>query len=212
MRRTLVLVRHAQTPWNLEGRVQGHYDVPLDGAGRAQARRAAGVLAGAGAVALWASDLVRARETAEIVAAACGLQVQLDKRLREIDVGVRVGLTGDEYAERFPAEYASRNSGRPLLVAGEESTAAVAERVAAVLRECLEALADAQTGFVVAHGGCLREGIGELLGWQAGTARHQLSGLQNCFWARIDDHDGLLRLASYNVGPTPDFPTAAPGS
>ena len=212
MRRTLVLVRHARTPWNLEGRVQGHYDVPLDDAGRAQARRAAGVLVGAGAVALWASDLARARETAEIVAAACGLEVQLDKRLRESDVGVRAGLTAAEYAERFPAEYASRNGDRPLLVPGEESAAVVAERVAAALRECLDSLADGETGLVIAHGGCLREGIGELLGWRAGTARHQLVGMQNCAWARIDDHDGRLRLASYNVGATPDFPTGAPGS
>ena len=211
MRRTLVLMRHAQTPWNIEGRVQGHCDVPLDDAGRAQATRIAGVLARAHAVALWTSDLARARETAEIVAGACGLRVRLDKRLRETDVGERVGLTAAEYAARFPAEYASREAERPLLVPGEESAATVAERMAAVLRECLGTLADGQTGLVIAHGGCLREGIGELLGWQGGTARHRLMGMQNCSWARIDDHDGRLRLVSYNVGAAPDFPTPPPG-
>jgi len=210
MRRTLLLLRHGRTAWNLEGRAQGHTDVPLDDTGRAQAAAAARVLAGIGATALWSSDLARARETAEIVGAAAGLPVQLDKRLREFDVGVRAGLTWEEYAERYPAEYASRRSADPLPVPGEEDTASVEARVGAALRECLHALDDGHTGLVVAHGACLKDGINDLLGWPEGTAGRQLVGMENCSWARIDDIDGQPRLASYNVGVTPDFATAPP--
>ncbi len=211
MRRSLVLLRHGQTAWNLEGRAQGHADVPLDDTGRRQAARAAEALAGSGAVALWSSDLARARETAEIVGARCGLTVQLDKRLRELDVGVRSGLTWAEYAERYPEEYASRRGADPLSVPGEESAAAVASRMGTALRECLAALDDGQRAIVVAHGACLKDGIGDLLGWPVGLAGAQLVGMENCSWARIEQVDDHLRLAAYNAGATPDFASAPPG-
>jgi len=211
MRRTLLLLRHGRTAWNLEGRAQGHTDVPLDATGRAQAVRAAEALAGLGASALWSSDLARARETAEIVGASCGLLTQLDKRLRELDVGVRSGLTWAEYAERYPEEYASRGTADPIPAPGEEDVVAVAARVGAALRECLGMLADGQSAIVVAHGACLKDGIGELLGWPDGTARRQLVGMENCSWARLDETDGRVRLTSYNVGATPDFASPAPG-
>jgi probable phosphoglycerate mutase len=211
MRRSLVLLRHGQTAWNLEGRAQGHADVPLDDTGRLQAAAAADVLARLGAAALWSSDLARARETAETVAARCRLPVQLDKRLRELDVGVRSGLTWAEYAERYPEEYASRGSAAPLPVPGEEAAELVAARMGAALRECLAALEDGQSGIVVSHGACLKDGIGELLGWPVGTAGGTLVGMENCSWARVEQVGERIRLAPYNTGATPDFASAAPG-
>ena len=108
--RTLVLVRHGETDWNLSGRAQGHADIPLNDTGRAQAQAVARRLAGFAPVRLWSSDLARASQTAEAIAATTGLTVELDSRLREYDVGERSGLTLDEAAEQFPEEFATYRS------------------------------------------------------------------------------------------------------
>ena len=211
MRRTLVLLRHGQTAWNREDRAQGHADVPLDDTGRDQASRAAAVLADAGATALWSSDLARARESAEIIGAACDLVPVLDKRLREFDIGVRSGLTWTEFGERHPREYTAWLAGESIPVPGEESEDEVEHRMGEVLRECLTSLADGDTAIVVSHGASIKSGIGALLDWPVGSSRGRLVGMENCSWARLIEHDGRLRLASYNVGIAPDFATAPPG-
>lgn len=93
---TLLLVRHGETDWNAERRWQGHADVPLNERGREQARALAEEIASNGRVdAIYASDLSRARDTAEIVGGRIGVPVVVDRNLREIDVGSREGLTGD---------------------------------------------------------------------------------------------------------------------
>jgi len=99
----LVLVRHGQTAWNLEGRAQGHSDVPLDDVGLAQAAAAAPYVAALRPSALWSSDLARARQTASFVEAATGLAATPDPRLREYDVGIRSGLTLPEGLEPMRA-------------------------------------------------------------------------------------------------------------
>jgi probable phosphoglycerate mutase len=93
---TLLLVRHGETDWNAEGRLQGHTDRPLNDFGRRQAKELAERLAGEGADAIYASDLVRARDTAEIIGARLGLPVVIDADLREKNWGSWEGLTGDE--------------------------------------------------------------------------------------------------------------------
>ena len=95
---TLLLVRHGETDWNAEGRLQGHTDRPLNEHGRNQAKELADRLAGEGADAIYASDLARAKETAEIVGARLGLPVMIDADLREKNWGNWEGLTGDERA------------------------------------------------------------------------------------------------------------------
>ena len=198
--RTLVLLRHGRTAWNLEDRAQGHLDVELDEVGHAQARLAADALAGLGAVRLWTSDLARARQTAAYVEAATGLVAVADARLREYDLGDRAGLTRPEFAERFPEEYAAwiRGETAPLMP-GEETTDQVRARVGAALAEFLAALAPGETGIVVLHGGCLKVGLYTLLGWPWASSR-TLRVLDNCGWAVVvDDHLGLPpRLAAYN--------------
>ncbi len=79
----LLLVRHGETDWNADGRLQGQTDRPLSGFGREQARRLADELAAEDFEAIYSSDLARARETAEIVGARVGLPDMLDRRLRE---------------------------------------------------------------------------------------------------------------------------------
>lgn len=130
------LIRHGQTDWNLEGRYQGQSDVPLNETGRAQARALAAKLAGQPFSAIYASDLSRARETAEIVAAALNLPVRLEARLREIHQGQWEGQLVDD----IKARYADIWQQRAIDPAGirspqGETVGEVAARVSAALEE-----------------------------------------------------------------------------
>ncbi len=102
---TLVLVRHGETAWNAEGRVQGQTDVPLNDVGRAQASALVPLLAAEGFSALYSSDLLRVRETAQPTAQALGLELRLEAGLRERHYGMFETLTYVECRERFPAEF-----------------------------------------------------------------------------------------------------------
>ncbi len=105
------LVRHAQTTWNVEGRFLGAADIPLTPLGQAHARQLVTAFADVPLVAVYASDLCRARDTAAPVAAAHGLPVQTDARLREMNQGELEGYRGAELRARpeydaFFAEWA----------------------------------------------------------------------------------------------------------
>jgi broad specificity phosphatase PhoE len=93
---TLLLVRHGETDWNAEGKLQGHTDRPLNPYGRRQAQALADRLATESIDALYASDLSRARETPEILGEKLGLAVAVDPDLREKNWGNWEGLTSDE--------------------------------------------------------------------------------------------------------------------
>jgi broad specificity phosphatase PhoE len=140
---TFLLARHGETDWNRELRIQGSSDIALNALGQQQARALAVELAGEVLHAVYASDLVRARETAETVAAEHGLEVRLDARLRERSFGSWEGLTREDIAE-LPA--GSRHDG--------ESDEQVRARVLAAIEE----IAHAHPGrrvLVVSHGGAL---------------------------------------------------------
>ena len=106
-RMRLVLWRHGQTAWNAERRFQGQSDIPLDEAGQAQAERAARLLAGLRPDLIVSSDLIRATGTAAPLARLTGLDVILDKDLRERHGGGWEGLTDAEIRARYPAEHAA---------------------------------------------------------------------------------------------------------
>jgi broad specificity phosphatase PhoE len=213
----LVLVRHGQTAWNLEGRAQGHADVGLDDTGRAQAEALAPYVAAMAPTALWSSDLTRARQTAEYVAATTGLEIRLDRRLREFDAGERSGLTTAEFAERYPEAHAVWRGGHVTgHVPGAETIAQVTARMVPALREIWDSTGAAGTTVVVAHGACLKASLLEFLGWPQGVSG-TLRGLDNCGWTVLeeDDHGRGIRLASYNETAHPpvhgpDFATDAP--
>ena len=164
---TLLLARHGQTDWNLERRWQGHADPPLNETGRAESRALAASLADSGIERVYTSDLARARETAEIVAATLGLTVHLDPRLREVDVGEWSGLTSAEVETRFPDGYRQRYEGVTGWANGERFEAMGARVVAAVLSIAAAEL-DGRL-LVVTHGGPLRAlwtaAGGEPSGW-----------------------------------------------
>src|SRR3990170_2183319 len=98
----LLLLRHAETDWNRERRYQGWTDTPLSAAGLGQAEAAARLLAGSRLGAVWASPLRRARDTAAVIAAPHGLEVQTDPAFREMRFGPWEGLTASEARARFP--------------------------------------------------------------------------------------------------------------
>jgi probable phosphoglycerate mutase len=160
--RPLLLARHGQTAWNALGRLQGHTDIPLDEIGLGQARALAEAIADAGVTAIWTSDLVRARQTGEVVAAALGLPAPaLDPDLRERRYGVFEGLTGDECAARHPEAwqiYLARREGP----AGAEPRADAIARISRALDRI--AATDGGPALIITHGGVMRLWLIEHLG------------------------------------------------
>lgn len=101
----IVLIRHGETAWNAERRLQGHLDIALNPEGERQARALGRALAGERIDHIVSSDLMRARQTAEAVAVHHGRPVQQDSALRERCYGGFEGLLYSEIAQRFPAEF-----------------------------------------------------------------------------------------------------------
>ncbi|MGE5544906.1 MAG: histidine phosphatase family protein [Bacillota bacterium] len=97
----LILVRHGSTIWNAEGRYQGTIDIPLSDQGRREARMVAERLRNEDIKAVYSSNLIRARETAEIIASPHGLPVKVIPELGEINFGDWEGLTAQEIKDRF---------------------------------------------------------------------------------------------------------------
>jgi broad specificity phosphatase PhoE len=147
----LILIRHGQTEWNANGRWQGQADPPLNETGRAQARRTALELRSQSIDALFSSDLRRARETADIIAAVVGCRVQLEPRLREVDLGEWQGLFSDEIRAGWPEQMRlwleSPLATRPP---GGESIPELAGRVLAAVHDIAARHAGKRVG-LVAH-------------------------------------------------------------
>jgi broad specificity phosphatase PhoE len=182
----LVLLRHGRTEWNDTGRAQGHADVPLDDVGLAQAKEVAPVLAALRPVAIWSSDLARAAQTADAVAAECGLEPVRDPRLREFDIGPnRAGLTSEEYAAAHPEEYAALLAGEIDAIPGRETRDDVLARFVPALTSYADSLADGETGLVVSHGAALRVAVPAFLGWE-GDPGESLGVLANCGWVVLE--------------------------
>jgi probable phosphoglycerate mutase len=138
-------LRHGQTGWNLEGRTQGQLDAQLDATGRAQAERAAEILATEPIAHIVSSPLSRARHTAEAVAARHGLTVEFDEGLMECHLGEHQGHPHGEWLAR----YWTGDHDPP----GGETFAEFAERVWAAMNR---AAASGPRTLIVAHGGLWR--------------------------------------------------------
>src|SRR6266568_963942 len=100
----VLAIRHGETAWNVDGRIQGQLDVPLNDTGRWQVHRLALAVAGEGISAIYSSDLLRALETAQAVARGCDRPITTDTGLRERGFGVFEGLTYDEINQRWPEQ------------------------------------------------------------------------------------------------------------
>ncbi|MBE0669602.1 MAG: histidine phosphatase family protein [Anaerolineales bacterium] len=150
----LWLVRHGQTDWNLTGRWQGQAsDAPgLNETGRKQALDASEQMEGIEISAIYSSDLLRAKQTAEMFAVRLGLPVLLEPRLREINLGVWEGMPSEDIEAQYPQELADR-ARRPFRAHAPdgESPYEVAERVIKAVNEIADKHRD-ESVLIVAHG------------------------------------------------------------
>ena len=169
---TLLLVRHGETDWNADGRLQGQTDRPLNDYGRRQARELAEGLVCEKLEAIYASDLSRARETAEILGTRLGLSAFLDEDLREKDWGNWEGLTA---VERDRVEFV-----------GESTEEHAARTLRALCR-----IAGRHPGgrvLVVTHGGSMRR-------VQAAALGMALPVVENCGrWACVCENGSFRPL------------------
>jgi probable phosphoglycerate mutase len=151
----IVAIRHGETAWNAETRMQGQLDVPLNDVGRWQAARLAAALADERFDAIWSSDLSRALATAEAVAQVRGAQVRTDPGLRERCFGIFQGWTFDEVQARWPEGSLRWKKREPdFAPEGAESLVDFSARCVAAVERI--ALAHAgQSIAVVCHGGVL---------------------------------------------------------
>lgn len=151
----LLLVRHGATDWNAAGRYQGQADVPLNAVGHEQAQQLGTALVNTPLDALYSSDLLRADQTAQAIAAHHALPIQLDTRLREPHYGAFQGLTYDQMqaldAAAFRAWYPHRHSAPP----GGEATAAVVARISTFIADVTRQHSG-QTVAAVSHGELLQ--------------------------------------------------------
>ena len=162
----LLLIRHGQSTWNAEGRIQGWADPPLDEVGREQARKLARRLAAEehGVTAIYTSPLARARQTAEQIALTLKLVLQTDDRLKENNVGQLTGLSGPEIEQQFP-EWIARfhhPSREWVPPPGGEDRDVFVNRAVAVMTSILDHHPE-QTVAVVSHGGTLGVYLAHLL-------------------------------------------------
>ncbi len=160
----LWLVRHGESTWNAEGRLQGRADPPLTDLGREQARRAGQRLAAFQIQALYCSPQQRALETAQIIGALLDLEPRSDVRLQEYDIGEATGHNWEGFLERWPHLREMARQGRRISghIPGGEEIAAFHERVLGVM-EGIRVAHDAGDVVVVAHGGVFSEYLGSLL-------------------------------------------------
>jgi probable phosphoglycerate mutase len=162
--KTVYLVRHGQTEWNLAKRLQGRLDSPLTELGVQQARASAEVVAARGVDALYCSPLGRALATAEHVADACGLPIEVLDDLAEVSAGELEGATMSEFLECWPDEAAARKLDRYRhRWPGGESYVHAAVRARAALA-VIEA-AGHERVVIVSHGQLGRLLLAELVGW-----------------------------------------------
>lgn len=151
----IVAVRHGQTAWNADARIQGHTDIPLDDTGHEQARKLARALAHEPLQAVYSSDLQRARQTAAPVLADTGLPLRIDAGLRERGFGEFEGLSFAQIEARWPEQAAAWRRRDPDFGArGGEVLRDFRTRIV----DTIERLAAAHRGeqiLLVTHGGVL---------------------------------------------------------
>ena len=152
---TLVLVRHGETSWNMEGRIQGHTDIALNELGVAQAEAVGRRLARERFDAIYSSDLARAYRTACPAVPDPERTIVKDQRLRERHLGVLQGLTGEQAISQQPAAWQAFKSRDPeLLLAGGETLGQFSRRVIAFIEDILGKHAGSRI-LIVTHGGVL---------------------------------------------------------
>ncbi|MET9488032.1 histidine phosphatase family protein [Nocardia sp. NPDC006630] len=187
--RRLILLRHGQTEWNATDRMQGQIDTELSEVGRRQAKDCAPEMATSDVIAIVASDLRRAHDTALCVGEHAGLPVVTDTRLRETDLGQWEGLTHHEVDAISPGARKEWRLDATFTPPGGESKLQVGARALPLVQELLTERTDwpGRTIILVAHGGLIAALTAALLelppvNWPA------LGGLANTSWVQLTSH------------------------
>lgn len=196
---SIVLIRHGETAWNAERRLQGHLDIALNAQGERQARLLAAALANERLDAIVASDLQRARQTAEALARVHGLPVQQERALRERCYGGFEGMLYSEIAQRFPREFAAWqardvDAALPDGVNRGETFRQFNSRVTGAMLRWARAH-PGKTLALVAHGGVLECAYRAALGLPLETPRD--FKIHNASINRFTVEEGALRLQSW---------------
>ena len=192
----VILIRHGETAWNVDTRIQGQLDIPLNARGRWQASRLGAALEGEGIDVVYSSDLSRAHETAQALASHLGLSVATDTGLRERGFGRFEGMTFAEIEARWPDDSARWRRRDPAFgPEGGETLQGFFERCRATALR-LASAHPGRTVVMVAHGGVLdclyraatRVELGAPRTWQLGNASinrllHTEAGFTLVGWA-----------------------------
>jgi probable phosphoglycerate mutase len=175
MSTNIVLIRHGETAWNAERRLQGHLDIALNAEGLRQAEALADALAGEHIDTIFSSDLQRARQTAQAVADRKAMPLHTDVRLRERCFGGFEGLLYADIAQRFPREFAAwqaREVDAPMPEGARQ-----AETFRQFYQRSVQAIGElaeqheGQSLVLVAHGGVLECAYRAALGLSLETPR-----------------------------------------
>ncbi len=163
----LYLIRHGETDWNVEQRIQGHTDTPLNARGIAQAEKLAARLAAEEKMdALYASPQRRARVTAETIARAAGIAPVFDDRLKEKYLGELEGMAIREVEQKFPEFFRGwRESATHVALPGEEHPRDLQTRLNSFLDDLRARHAPDARIAVVSHGGTIGMFIATLMEW-----------------------------------------------
>lgn len=191
----LVIVRHGETAWNAEHRVQGQLDVPLNDTGRRQAQAAASVLRKERYSAIYSSDLGRARQTAAPTAAALGMDVQLDPGLRERHYGMFETHTYAEVQVKFPEEYARFDRRDPDFDFGTGESLTVFYRRAVASLTAIAARHPGEDVLVFTHGGVLDKLYRYITGLSISAPRD--FGIPNCGINRVGAAPGGWQILAW---------------
>ena len=186
MKTVVGLLRHGQTDWNIDMRLQGISDIPLNETGRSQARRVAEVLAKQDWQTIVSSPLSRARDTAAAVAEAMGLaEINIEQLLLERSFGVAEGLSYEDWRERLQAG---------VVAAGAESIEELEDRVHSLL-STLESAYRGQKVLTVSHGALIRKVISIVSNGKYPAEGDRFS---NASLSVIEFDDGAWSIVEYN--------------
>lgn len=191
----LVVVRHGETLWNAQGRLQGHIDGKLSPLGHRQAQAIAERLGREAFHALYSSDLGRAVQTATCIASRLGLPLNTDQRLRERCLGIFQSLTWAQVQQRYPVEYARFVAGRPdYEIPDGESSRQVHDRVVAAMKDIITRHAGQRVA-IVTHGGVLHRLLRLAVGLPLEAPRRWT--IYNGSINRFAVHDGRWTLQTW---------------
>ena len=190
------IVRHGETEWNAQGRIQGHTDISLSDIGNQQSELVARRLAGVTIDVAYCSDLRRSTETAQKILGQRGVPLHTTPRLREYDKGVFEGLTVEQTKERYPELYAaSLIKDLDFAPTGGETTRQTSTRIEGFIAYLRERHLDDNL-LIVGHGGALRAAFVALM--ELPLEAHWRFFLDNCGLSVFDVYPDIAVLSLYN--------------